>query len=319
MRTVWMAALAGLVLAASASAGKRPDAAIVVCEKGSVLVERQGKKPITVLGAAPLRKGDRVTVNDKGAAALYFADGRVQRLRARETAQITQRRNTPSALAAAWRSLMGRLRARFEAGGQDKTFGTRGDEEDLAIICPRNTRTLPGSIVFEWKPVARARRYKVALLREDGVSVLWQGMTKEPKLAYPEGAPALAPGRTYRWEVSAQMPGGTMPASDLAWFSMLTADEAQEVRQTVTQLRGQLGEAAALPLAAWYADRELYGLAIEALEQECRVERAGPAVHLLLCELYDKTLDFGAARECAERAKPVLAGPERELWAESGR
>jgi len=292
---------------------------MVACQKGAVSVARSGGGTVLVQGAAPRRQGDRVTARADSGAILYFSDGRIQRLSANETAQVTGRRSTKSAAAAAFKSLLARLRDSFAAGGTRRPLGTRGDEDAVpTILAPRNTHILLDGIVFEWQAVPHAKRYKIALLGTDGVSVLWQAMTEATELGYPQEAPDLAPGQVYRWEVSAVMPGGQAPASDLAWFAVLPAAGAQRVRDAAKQLAEQLGESAALPLAALYADHRLFGLAIEALEQECSLTRAGPAVYAVLGELYAKTGGFAAAARSWEAAGPPPTEQERVLWAEPG-
>lgn len=317
---MWRASAIVLIPFVSAAWGRGqepPQAAVVVCQRGTVSLTRSGEELVEVCGAAPLRRGDRVTARPASSAVVYFADGRVRSLGEGQSIRITPRRSGKSALAAVYKALVARLRAGFAAGGATRTLGTRGDDDEVpTIVSPRNTRILPGEITLEWEAVAGAKRYKVALLGPDGVSVLWQGLTEATKLDYPNDAPVLAPGGTYRWEVAAQMPDGTAPASDLAWFAVLSADLAQHVRDAAGELSEQLGQEAALPLAALYAEHELFGLAIGVLEAECLAERAGPAVHLLLTELYAKTSVVPAAQRALEAAGPCLTDPERALWDE---
>lgn len=319
---MWRASVVVLIPFASSAWGQDqqpPQAALVVCQKGTVSLTRGGEELLEVRGAAPLRRGDRVTARPASSAVVYFADGRVRNLRENQTIRITQQQSPVSALAAVYKALVGRLRAGFAAGGATRALGTRGDDDCVpTIISPRNTRILSGKITLEWEAAAGAKRYKVALLGPDGVSVLWQGVTAATKLDYPHDAPILSPGGMYRWEVVAQMPDGTSPASDLAWFAVLSADLAQQVRDAAGELSGQLGQEAALPLATLYAEHELSGLAIQVLEAECRAERAGPAVHLLLAELYAKTSVVPAAQRALEAAQECLTDPERELWDKAG-
>jgi len=297
---------------------EQPQTAVVVCQKGTVSVTRSGEELVEVRGAAPLRKGDRVTARAASSAVVYFADGRVRNLNENQALRVTQRRSTKSALAAAFRALVVSLRASFAAGGASRALGTRGDEDQVpTIVSPRNTRILPDGVVLEWEAVSGAKRYKVALLGPDGVSVVWQGLTEATKLGYPDDAPVLSPGGMYRWEVVAQMPDGKAPSSDLAWFAVLGADPARQVRDAAKELSERLGEESALPLAAMYAEHELFGLAIQVLEAECREERAGPVVHLLLSDLYSRTAMIPAAQRALEAAEACLKDPERALWDKS--
>jgi hypothetical protein len=317
MRIAYAIVLIPFASATWSQGEEQSEAAVVVCQKGTVLITRSGNERVEVRGAAPLRKGDRATAQPASSAVVYFADGRVRSLGEGQSLRISRRPGGKSALAAAFRALVARLRAGFAAGGASRALGTRGDDDQVpTIVSPRNTRILPDGVALKWEAVPDAQRYKVALLGPDGVSVLWQGLTEATKLDYPDDAPALSAGGTYRWEVAAQMPDGKAPASDLAWFAVLGTDRARQVRDAAGELSERLGEEAALPLAALYAEHELYALAIQVLEAECHAERAGPAAHLLLTDLYSTTSVIPAAQRALEAAEACLKDPERGLWAE---
>ncbi len=131
------------------------------------------------------------------------------------------------------------------------------------MVAPRKTRLLSGRPLLQWTAVPGATSYKVSI---EGTT--WQTeVAGATELAYPADAPALEPGKSYRLVVEAGGRSSREEAGPDLGFSLLAADEAQDVRAEEARV-GALGlsdEATRLLVANLYAGRRLYAEALQRL------------------------------------------------------
>ena len=132
-------------------------------------------------------------------------------------------------------------------------------------------------------------------------------MSGASELPYPESAPALQPGVTYRLVVMAgDRSSSEEPGAGLG-FSVLGAEEAKAVKDAEAKIRalGLTETGTALLIANVYATNGLYAEAIEGLERLRGTQE--PAVLRLLGDLYIST---GLNRLAEERYAAALARSE---------
>ena len=119
---------------------------------------------------------------------------------------------------------------------QQATVVMRAVKSSFAVLGPDRTGLLERQAEFAWTPVQGAKRYRVVLYGADG-AILHEATTEATTLRAGE-APALEPGRQYRWKVDAI--GVSRPVSASGSFSV--ADEA--TRERLLGLRKAAGSEA---------------------------------------------------------------------------
>ncbi len=171
------------------------------------------------------------------------------------------------------------------------------------VLSPRNTRLLNPRPVLRWLPTPGATLYKVTVR---GPNVNWSGeVSGKTELQYPDNAPALSPGTSYKVTVAA---GGRSSDEETApglGFSVLKTDEAQLVRDAEGRIRALgLGDVPTrLLIANLYASQGLNAEAIEIWEALVKATRE-PAVVRSLGEMY---LRVGLNRLAEARYLEALA------------
>jgi hypothetical protein len=155
-----------------------------------------------------------------------------------------------------------------------------------AIVGPRDTRVLPGKVVFEWSGSDRLR-YTVRVVGAQGV--VWQvaDVARKP-LAYPAGAPALAPGGRYVWELETREHG-----VQVAQFEVASAVDAASVGDSLALLtpataRGYTPATLTLMRAGLLFQQRFYADARRELEAGIAAAPEEPTLHLLLGHVYDR-------------------------------
>jgi hypothetical protein len=182
---------------------------------------------------------------------------------------------------------------------------TRADAplEIPLILSPRKTKLLSAHPILRWSPVAGATLYKVALR---GPNLSWSSdVSGKTEIAYPNDAPALAAGATYKLSVSTGAHSSDEESSPGLGFTMLKPDEAQVIRDGETRIRGLGASDAAtrLLLANLYAGQGLTAEAIEQMESLITVAEE-PAIVRALGDLY---LKIRLNRLAEERYTQALA------------
>jgi hypothetical protein len=123
-------------------------------------------------------------------------------------------------------------------------------ETKVRLDSPVSTWLLEAPRAFRWEPVAGATGYRFQLTDSNG-KALHETRTATPAVDLPAGV-ALEPGRTYGWQVQADLPGGKTID---AWteFGLAGAD----LRTRVDRARPRAD--------ASFGDRLLYALLLEEL------------------------------------------------------
>ena len=237
-----------------------------------------------------LRPGDQVRVVGDGRAVLVFTGGR-------GTEIVTQSNSPYSVSALAESGATDRVKSviggvtNFLLGQQrERTFQSLSVRsvrpQPPAILGPRETRVLPGNVVFEWAGSDRLR-YQVRVVGAQGV--IWQMDDVERKaLVYPSSAPALAPGGRYVWELETKEHG-----VQAAQFEVASATDAAAVTDSLAVLtpanaRGYTPATLSLMRAGLLFQQRFYADARRELEAGIATSPEEPTLHLLLGHVYDR-------------------------------
>lgn len=290
--------------------------AVVAAVRGRVEVAsaRGGASVPATFGRA-LERGDRVTVGKGGSATLFFGDGGVVTLPERGSMMVG------GSAPAAGGALPGEVFAevsRFATAGSRETglvsmAGVRSESDAGAplLLSPRNTTVLDTAPTLRWRAFPGAVRYRVRLGPASGgeswIREVASTPGAEPSLAFPDGAPRLAPGVDYEWEVEAIGAQGTLRAESAA-VRALPAEAAAGVRANLARIAGSAGgegTAAARFLAGSYlAGLELHDEAARQFLALVELAPDSPEAHEALGSLY---LETGLADRAAAEFQRALA------------
>jgi hypothetical protein len=282
-----------LVLAPGLALGADPVAVLteIQVRRGQVEVRPVGDSQWTTpRPLQSLRPGDHVRVVGDGRAVLVFRGGR--------GTEIVTSTNSPYAVAA--KSDAGAAdRAKAVIGGvtdfllgqqRERTFQSLSvrsvRSQPPAIIGPRDTRVLPGNVVFEWQGSERLR-YTVRLVGSQGV--VWQQTDLERKpVTYPASAPVLAAGSRYLWELETKEHG-----VQAAQFEVAAAADATSVKEALAVLapgavKGYTPATVALMRAGLLFQNGFYADARRELEAGIKTSPEEPTLHLLLGHVYER-------------------------------
>jgi len=279
------------------------DAHLLVAAQGKVMVKRNGWTISAPAGfGVVLRRGDLVHVSSPGRATVACADLSLHELPAG--------RFTGVPCASAEKAFLV-----YQGSLLNPTRSDASDEIPV-VISPRRTKLLSLRPTLRWAPVPGNTRYSIAV-RGPGVNWTTEEVHGATSLVYPEGAPALASGATYKVTVTAKgRSSDELPEPGLG-FTLLSTDAAKEVRAGAERIRalGLASEAAQLLTAHLYASVGLHAEAIEQLEALAKSQPA-PPVWQTLGTLYQAV---GLNRLAEERyllaAKQSLAAGDVETQA----
>jgi len=235
-----------------------------------------------------LRPGDQVRVTADGRATLAFTGG---------AAQSVTAANSPFTVQAA-RGQTGTDRAKgLMAGvtqfllGQPKpptyqALSVRAGGPAPRILAPRDTRVLPGPLVFEWAGPPRPD-YAVHLMGTQGM--VWEqgGVPRRP-LPYPAAAPPLVAGGHYSWTLD--IPG---QASQQAQFDVIPEADAARIRAALADLAapspsGDGDSPLAIMRAGLFFEEGLYAEARRELMVAIAQDPDEPTLRQLLGYVYDR-------------------------------
>lgn len=169
------------------------------------------------------------------------------------------------------------------------------------VLSPRKTKVMNARPLIRWTAVQGATGYTVAVR---GGNVNWSASAGSVlELAYPESAPALAPGTGYKVTITA---GGRSSDEEVIaglGFTVLKPDEAQPVRNAESRVRalGLSHSATTLLTANVYAGHGLEAEAIELLSAAAQTE---PALVRLLADEY---LKVGLNRQAEQSYRQALS------------
>jgi hypothetical protein len=246
-----------------------------------------------------LRPGDQVRVVGDGRAVLVFTGGR--------GTEIVSSGNSPYSVSAqAEGGATDRVKSvisgvtNFLIGQQREpkfqSLSVRSVRpQPPGILGPRETRVLPGQVVFEWAGSERLR-YKVRVVGPTGV--IWQQDDVERKpLPYPASAPALAPGGRYVWELETKEHG-----VQAAQFEVASAADATLVKDSLAVLtpantRGYTPATLSLMRAGLLFQQRFYADARSELVTGIATSPDEPTLHLLLGHVYGR---IGLTQQAAQ-------------------
>ena len=266
------------------------ESGLIVGVQGDAAVKRAGWRDYApALFGAPLRRGDLLRLGSAGSATVACADLKLATVEGGVSGYPCQTApKTPLV---------------YEGTLLNPTRGDGGSGDTPLVISPRKTKLLNPRPVLRWQPVPGAKTYKVSLQGANWATEV----SGASELPYPDSAPALQPGVTYRLVVMAgDRSSSEEPGAGLG-FSVLGAEEAKAVKEAEAKIRalGLAETATALLIANVYATNGLYAEAIEGLERLRGTQE--PAVLRLLGDLYIST---GLNRLAEERYAAALARSE---------
>ena len=271
-------------------AGGGTESGLIVGVQGDAAVKRAGWRDYApALFGAPLRRGDLLRLGSAGSATVACADLKLATVEGGVSGYPCQTApRTPLV---------------YEGTLLNPTRGDNGSGDTPLVISPRKTKLLNPRPVLRWQPMPGAKSYKLSLRGTNWIAE----MSGASELPYPDSAPALQPGVTYRLVVTAgDRSSSEEPGAGLG-FSVLGAAEAKAVKEAEAKIRAlSLTETAtALLIANVYATNGLYAEAVEGLERLPGPQE--PAVLRLLGDLYIST---GLNRLAEERYTTALARSE---------
>jgi len=271
-------------------AGGGTESGLIVGVQGDAAVKRAGWRDYApALFGAPLRRGDLLRLGSAGSATVACADLKLATVEGGVSGYPCQTApRTPLV---------------YEGTLLNPTRGDNGSGDTPLVISPRKTKLLNPRPVLRWQPMPGAKSYKLSLRGTNWTAE----MSGASELPYPDSAPALQPGVTYRLVVTAgDRSSSEEPGAGLG-FSVLGAAEAKAVKEAEAKIRAlSLTETAtALLIANVYATNGLYAEAVEGLERLPGPQE--PAVLRLLGDLYIST---GLNRLAEERYTTALARSE---------
>ena len=248
-----LAIVAAVHLAASVRAQAVEPPGLVTDVQGAATIAGQGRLAI-LAGLAPgaelsLGPGARVVVvhssNGRqfeltGPGAFRWAGGAIEVVR---PGQLAVRESTSAVFSSV------RLRTARLAQASIVMRG-RAEEGGVRLVSPVSTWLLERPASFRWQPVPGVGEYRFQLTDSTG-KPLHEVRTAAASAELPAGI-ALEVGRTYGWQVKAELPGGKTIEG---WTEFGLA--APELRARVESARPAAGTT--------FSDRLLYGLLLEEL------------------------------------------------------
>ncbi|HET7876613.1 MAG TPA: hypothetical protein VFN71_13915 [Methylomirabilota bacterium] len=280
-------------LGTTAALAEEPVAVVteIRAERGQVQVKRVGEsewRPTQPLLA--LRPGDQLRAAGEGRAVVVFTGGRGSQTVSAANSPLTVEAPKGQPASEKLRGVLGGV-TDFLVGRQKPLDSLPLAVREVrpprvAILSPRDTRLLPGPVVFEWSG-SNTLPYRVHLSGPQGV--LWEqaNLPRKP-LEYPAGAPALAPDVRYAWELEA--PGHPAQRAE---FEILRDGAARAIRGdlellTPAGLPGYPASSVALMRAGFLFRERLHAQARRELLQAIAADPDEPTLHLLLGQVYER-------------------------------
>ncbi len=192
--------------------------------------------------------------------------------------------------------------------------GTNPSDQFPVLLSPRRTNVSDGHPVLRWTAVPGAGSY---LVRVRGNGIDWSTeVESRTELAYPESAPSLSPGSTYRVVVSADGRTSEEERQSGLGFTLLSTAEraALEAKEARVRSLGLDPEENRFILATLHASQGLRSTAIDELEA-FGSPPSTPAIARMLGDLY---AEIGLGRPAEEsyllalRLSRAAADPEGE-------
>lgn len=104
------------------------------------------------------------------------------------------------------------------------------------LVSPRMTKLLDPHPLVRWLPMAGATKYRVSIMR--GAAEFWaQEVSGVTELRYPESAPTLVPGVTYKAVITAKDRRSTEENLPNLGFTVLNQEQSRAVREAERRVR----------------------------------------------------------------------------------
>jgi hypothetical protein len=152
------------------------------------------------------------------------------------------------------------------------------------IISPRNTKIIESEPLLKWNPVAGAKSYRVSVT---GPDVNWDTTVTQSQVVY-GGTDPLKPRIRYRVMVTAES-GESSNSDVVTGFERLDDVAVTQLKSDIAAVLEQKDlseEATVLAITHLERSNELYGSAIDRLEQWLNQGNQSAAIYQLLGDLY---------------------------------
>jgi hypothetical protein len=170
--------------------------------------------------------------------------------------------------------------------------------------------------VLTWSAIPEAKGYQVNLLHVGSGRSVWSAHAEKPRLEYPADHPALKRNRTYDWQVSAEMPDGSVAQIVFSRFTVIGASVVEDL-QSLKPL-AESGQPADLLLAiASYQAYNAEGPALATCEKLAKLTPEDPGVYRLLADLYRRAGRTADSTAAADQAAKLEERPEGDSKTDS--
>jgi hypothetical protein len=239
-----------------------------------------------------LRAGAQVRVSGDGRAVLVFTAGRGTQIVTQANSPFTVEAGASAGTSDRARAVLGNVTSFLVGQQREKTYQSLSVRSVRAlpptILAPRETRVLPGPVMFEWAGSDRLK-YRVRVLDPQGTTIWEQADIARRSVDYPATAPRLTPGTRYTWELSTREHG-----VQRATFEVVQAADGTRITDALGVLTpataGSYPPATlALMRAGLLFQETLYADARRELVAAIAAAPEEATLHLLLGHVYDRT------------------------------
>jgi hypothetical protein len=148
-------------------------------------------------------------------------------------------------------------------GGLSMGAASRGGEESTIVLyAPNLGLTYTLHPMFQW--AAQSDNISFRLYDSDNKAVYEADVNGHNSFLYPQDAPPLKPGDTYRWTVQSKALGMSEPPS--AKFKVISGAQRQQMDQALTQISGDT-KAQQMRRAQLFVQRQIWYDAVTAYSQ----------------------------------------------------
>lgn len=270
-----------------------PAAVLTSC-RGSVVVTRAGGQAAVATFGLALNDGDEVRTGADAEAEIMFAAGNWVSVGPSSSMKIKGRPGTrqPAAEPGSFDVVNNFLKLKSSEGTSSISGLRSGDKASALVpLSPVMTKVRDTHPTFAWKIDDPSLELRFTLYNESGVQ--WQSdVTDASTLAYPTGAPALAPGVSYSWTLETTDPLVSPPLrTTAAFFEVIApADVASLEKELAALEEKKPGEVTyRLMRASLFFDRGLVADAIGETETALASDPDNGSLHAILGRLYAET------------------------------
>jgi hypothetical protein len=261
--TLWVTPLASLATERSFN--------LVSEVKGEVWVLRGSRKPWRLAAGANLRRTDKLKLGNSSAVRVRCSNLVSWSPKTVGIVSVDQGCGTTG------RTVL--------TPTNESRIPTRGTDDPTQpyLVSPRNTYIMNSQPLLRWNPVAGMQRYRVEV---SGPGVVWTTEVRQPQVRY-GGTQVFQPGMRYRVKIQGS-DEGPLSNDPITGFSILDSTTAARVNAELAALQREplSSEAAVLELAHVERSYELYGAAIDRLNQWVAQGNRSAAIEKLLGDLY---------------------------------